>query len=269
MILYLIFIWDNVGPADNQPTHRVLRKLTNQQSPISNQQSELRFPYICNMKNIKIIVLVVLALFSTQSCRLSKTAKGGIIGATAGGAIGGVIGHKAGNTVVGVLAGAAIGGTAGALIGRKMDKAAEELKRDLEGATVQRVGEGILITFNEGMQFDVNSYTLRSSSMTNLNDLASTLNKYADTEILIEGHTDSTGEAAYNQTLSENRASSVKRYLIEKGVVASRMTTVGYGEEQPLEDNATAEGRQANRRVEVAIYANDKMKRAAKNGTLE
>ena len=208
-------------------------------------------------------------MFSATSCKVSNTVKGGVIGATAGGAIGGLIGHKAGNTAVGVLAGAAIGGTAGALIGRKMDKQAEELQKDLEGATVQRVGEGILITFNEGLQFDVNSYTIKTSSQTNLNDMASVLAKYEDTDILIEGHTDSSGDNAYNQTLSENRASSVKKYLIGKGVVASRMTTIGYGEDQAIADNETAAGRQQNRRVEVAIYANDKMKKAAKNGTLD
>ncbi|MEM9390797.1 MAG: OmpA family protein [Bacteroidota bacterium] len=217
---------------------------------------------------LKFTVLTLVGAMLISSCQVSNTAKGGAIGATAGGALGALIGHKAGNTAVGAIIGAAVGGTAGALIGRKMDKQAEELQKDLEGATVQRVGEGILITFNEGLQFDVNSSTVRSSSQSNLTDLSSVLNKYEDTEILIEGHTDDTGSDEYNQTLSEKRSESVKRMLIQKGVVASRMTSIGYGESQPLEDNGTEAGRQANRRVEVAIYANEKMKKAAKKGQI-
>ncbi|TRX58747.1 OmpA family protein [Fulvivirga sp. M361] len=216
----------------------------------------------------KFVVLTLVGAMLTSSCQVSNTAKGGAIGAVAGGALGGLIGHKAGNTAVGVLVGAAVGGTAGALIGRKMDKQAQELQRDLDGATVQRVGEGILITFNEGLRFDVNSSSVRSSSSGNLTDLSTVLSKYEDTEILIEGHTDSSGSEDYNQTLSEKRAESVKRILIKNGVVAGRMTSIGYGEDQPLEDNSTEAGKQANRRVEVAIYANEKMKRMAKKGQL-
>lgn len=216
----------------------------------------------------KLVVLTLVGAMFTTSCQVSNTAKGGAIGTVAGGALGGLIGHKAGNTAVGVIVGAAVGGTAGALIGRKMDKQAEELKRDLEGATVQRVGEGILITFNEGLQFDVNSSSVRTSSSGNLSDLSSVLAKYEDTEILIEGHTDSSGSEDYNQSLSKKRAESVKRRLIQNGVMAGRMTSIGYGESQPLEDNSSEAGRQANRRVEVAIYANEKMKRMAKKGQL-
>ena len=211
---------------------------------------------------LRFMVLTIVGAMLVSSCQVSNTAKGGAIGAVAGGAIGGLIGHKAGNTAVGAIIGAAVGGTAGALIGRKMDKQAEELRNDLKGATVQRVGEGILITFNEGMQFDVNSSTVRSSSRTNLSELSGVLAKYEDTDILIEGHTDSSGSEDYNQTLSEKRA------LIQNGIVASRMTAIGYGESQPLEDNSTQAGKQANRRVEVAIYANKKMKKMAEKGQL-
>ena len=217
---------------------------------------------------LQFTILTIVGTLLVSSCQVSNTAKGGAIGAAAGGAIGGLIGHKAGNTAVGVIIGAAVGGTAGALIGRRMDKQAQELQNDLDGATVQRVGEGILITFNEGMQFDVNSSTVRSSSTGNLNDLSTVLAKYEDTDILIEGHTDSSGSEQYNQSLSEKRASSVKRKLIQNGIVASRMTAVGYGESQPLEDNSTEAGRQANRRVEIAIYANKKMKKMAEKGQL-
>ena len=217
---------------------------------------------------LQFTILTIVGTLLVSSCQVSNTAKGGAIGAAAGGAIGGLIGHKAGNTAVGVIIGAAVGGTAGALIGRRMDKQAQELQNDLDGATVQRVGEGILITFNEGMQFDVNSSTVRSSSTGNLNDLSTVLAKYEDTDILIEGHTDSSGSEQYNQSLSEKRASSVKRKLIQNGIVASRMTAIGYGESQPLEDNSTEAGRQANRRVEIAIYANKKMKKMAEKGQL-
>lgn len=215
-----------------------------------------------------VTAVLVLVFMTTFSCKTSNTVKGGAIGATAGGAIGGLIGHKAGNTAVGAIVGAAVGGTAGALIGRRMDQQAEELQKDLEGATVQRVGEGILITFNEGLQFDVDSYELQSGSYDNLLELSEVLKKYENTNILVEGHTDATGDDAYNQTLSENRASTVENYLIEQGIKAGRISAVGYGEDQPLQDNSTKAGRQANRRVEVAIYANEDMKELAEEGKI-
>jgi outer membrane protein OmpA-like peptidoglycan-associated protein len=218
------------------------------------------------LKSFTIGVLAISLILG--SCGLSRAVKGGAIGAASGGAIGGLIGHKAGNTAVGVLVGAAVGGTAGALIGRHMDKQAEKLQKDLEGATVQRVGEGILITFDKGMQFDVNKYAVPTSGTANLNELAAVLKEYEDTDILIEGHTDNSGDHAYNQTLSENRAQSVKKYLINNGIAANRISSLGYGEDQPLQDNETEQGRAANRRVEVAIYANKKMQKMAEKGEL-
>jgi len=214
---------------------------------------------------------LVAAILLTQvltGCQANNTTKGGAIGAGAGGAIGGVIGHKSGNTAAGAIIGAAVGGATGALIGRQMDKQAEELKRDLEGATVERVGEGILITFDSGLLFETNSSELQSMTKSNLNELAGTLTKYDDTNILIEGHTDNTGEEPYNQKLSERRAESVQSYLVTQGVDGSRVTTRGYGEGQPVSENDTAAGRSSNRRVEVAIYANEKMKKLAKKGEL-
>ena len=201
-------------------------------------------------------------------CNSTKTTKGGAIGAGVGGAIGGAIGHRSDNTVVGAIIGATVGGAAGALIGRHMDKQAEELRNDLEGATVERVGEGILITFESGLVFDFDSYNLREDTKTNLTELAGTLKKYDDTNILIEGHTDNTGEDTYNQKLSESRAAAVESFLAQQGVENSRLTTKGYGENQPLHSNDTEAGKQKNRRVEVAIYANKEMKKAAKNGEL-
>jgi outer membrane protein OmpA-like peptidoglycan-associated protein len=129
---------------------------------------------------------------------------------------------------------------------------------------VERVGEGLKITFNSGILFDIGSDKLKPAAQTNITELARILNKYKDTDILIEGHTDSTGSEKMNMSLSEDRAASVARQLKSQNVVGSRITTNGYGESQPVEDNGTVSGRAANRRVEVAIFANDKLKKAAK-----
>jgi len=212
------------------------------------------------------VLLILVQLL--VSCQASNTTKGGAIGAGVGGTIGGVIGHQSDNTVVGAIIGAAVGGTAGALIGRHMDKQAEELKNDLKGATVERVGEGILITFDSGLLFELDSYQLQQATKSNLEQLAKTLNKYDDTNILVEGHTDSSGEDEYNLTLSDKRAREVENYLASQNVKTSRITTKGFGEKQPLTTNNTDAGRQANRRVEVAIYANNDMKKLAKKGEL-
>jgi outer membrane protein OmpA-like peptidoglycan-associated protein len=189
--------------------------------------------------------------------------KGTGIGAAAGGVVGGIIGKQSGNTAVGAIIGAAVGGAAGAYIGNYMDKQAEEMQADLEGAKIERVGEGIKITFDSGILYDVNKATLRPVAKTNLDKMAAILNKYPDTNILIEGHTDGTGSDEHNLELSRNRASSVSNYLAGLGVDPSRFTAMGYGESQPIATNDTNEGRQQNRRVELAIMANDKLKKAA------
>ena len=203
---------------------------------------------------------------------MSKTTKGGLIGAGGGAAAGAILGRVIGGgargTAIGAIIGAAAGGTAGALIGRKMDKQAEDLQRDMANAKVERVGEGIKITFDSGILFDTNSATLRAASETDIAKMATILQKYADTNVLIEGHTDNSGSDAINQPLSERRAQSVASSTIAKGVAANRVSTQGYGSTQPVADNTTVEGKQANRRVEVAIYANEKMKKAAEAGKL-
>jgi len=215
-------------------------------------------------KGILPVLMVLVMIFA--SCNTSKTFKGGAIGAGTGGAIGGLIGSKSDNTAKGAILGAVIGGSAGALIGNYMDKQAEELEQDLEGADIERVGEGIKITFDSGILFGFDSSELTYASKTNIAELSETLKKYEDTEILIEGHTDSKGSESYNQELSERRAGSVAGELRSLGVAASRISEVGYGEEMPIADNSTEEGRSQNRRVEVAIFANDKLKKAAENG---
>ncbi len=217
------------------------------------------------------MVIGLCAALALPACHASRTAKGGAIGAGAGAGLGAVIGNQFGDngTAVGAIIGAAVGGTAGALIGRHMDKQAEELRNDLEGAEVTRVGEGIKITFDSGLLFGVDQSNLNPTAQGNLDDLAATLVKYDDTDILIEGHTDSDGSEEHNQALSVRRAQSVKSYLAAKGVTAGRFSTVGYGEGQPIADNSTTEGKSQNRRVEVAIYANKRMKKAAEKGQLD
>lgn len=137
------------------------------------------------------------------------------------------------------------------------------MQRDLEGAEIQRIGEGIKITFDSGILYDIDKSDLRSVSKTNLAKLAKILNKYPDTNILIEGHTDDTGSDDHNMTLSKDRAQSVSLYLATVEVKSARFSIAGYGETQPIVTNDTTEGRQKNRRVDIAVLANDKLKKAA------
>lgn len=224
-----------------------------------------------HVSKLNIVASAALAVaLVAGGCNASKGVKGGAIGAGAGAGIGAVIGNQFGDhgTAVGAIIGAAVGGTAGALIGHKMDKQAAELRKDLEGATVTRVGEGIKITFDSGLLFGVDQSSLSDASRTNLTDLATTLNKYPDTNVLVEGHTDSSGSDEHNMELSKARAASVSNFLTGQGVAASRLSTTGYGETQPVADNGTTAGMAQNRRVEVAIFANEKMKKAAEKGEL-
>jgi len=216
-----------------------------------------------------LIVLGLIVAVAGTGCGASNALKGGAIGAAGGGLIGAVIGKQAGNTALGAIIGAAVGGTAGALIGANMDRQAAEMREDLKNAKVERVGEGIKITFESGLLFKTNSASLNATSQENIKSLATILNKYPDTNIVIEGHTDATGTEEHNQQLSENRAQSVGNQLISSGVKSARMNMMGYGESQPVADNETDAGQQQTRRVEVAIFANEKMKKAAENGTLK
>lgn len=215
------------------------------------------------MKKTIILVLSLALLVTTMGCGLSNKAKGGAIGAGAGGAAGAVIGHVAGNTALGAIIGAAVGGTAGVIIGHHMDKQAEEMRRDLKNAKIERVGEGIKITFDSGILFETNSSNLQPVARANIESLVKILNKYPDTNILIEGDTDNTGTDEYNQKLSERRAQAVADYQRNLGINGARISTVGLGETNPVASNDTEYGRQLNRRVEVAIFANDKLKKAA------
>lgn len=214
--------------------------------------------------SIKNIAAALLVSGMIAGCSgMSKTQKGVIIGTGAGGAVGAGVGKAAGNTALGAIIGAAVGGVAGGVIGRQMDKQAEELEK-IAGAEVERIGEGINVTFESGVLFGVNKSTLTADAQVKIRELAGVLNKYPDTFILIEGHTDATGTAAHNMRLSKSRASSVAAYLQSQNIAAARTKTAWYGEEQPKVPNDSDANLAKNRRVEFAIYANEQMKEKAK-----
>jgi len=213
------------------------------------------------------IVLVFISCDATKN--VNNTQKGGAVGAAGGAVIGGVIGNNTGdgdNSVLGAIIGGVVGGAAGAYIGNRMDKQAKEIEQEIPGAEVSRVGEGINVTFNEnsGVYFATNQSDISGESEISLLKLITIFQKYPKTNIIVEGHTDSSGSDAYNMELSRNRAQSVTNYLSRNGISASRIETNWFGEDQPKHDNSTAEGRSKNRRVELAIVANEELKEEAK-----
>jgi outer membrane protein OmpA-like peptidoglycan-associated protein len=211
------------------------------------------------MKNL-FVGFIVIAIFSVGCKTWNKSQKGAVIGAAGGAATGAVIGKAAGNTALGAIIGATVGGVTGAVIGHKMDKQAEEIKKDMPGVKVDRVGEGIVIEFTNEILFGFDQSNLSADAQVNLNKLVVILQKYPDTDIEIQGHTDSKGTTRYNQDLSKRRASAVSYYLTGNETASSRLTIKGFGETAPKYDNNTAEGRTQNRRVEFLITANEKMK---------
>lgn len=211
-----------------------------------------------------IVVPAALAAFvlSTAACASwGKRETGGAIGAGAGAAVGGVIGNQTGSTARGAIIGAVVGGAAGAIIGHQMDQQAKEIQVAIPGATVERVGEGIQVTFASGLLYDFDSDRIRAESAVNLRNLAASLKKYPDTDALIVGHTDSQGAEDYNQALSQRRAASAAALLSTEGVPAGRVRVTGRGELEPIATNETEAGRQANRRIEVAIVASASARR--------
>ena len=203
----------------------------------------------------------------------NKTQKGVVIGATSGAVIGGIIGNntKGGNTALGAIIGGVVGGAAGGYIGSRMDEQAKKIEQEIPGAEVERVGEGINVTFDEasGVYFDSEKYNINAKSQETLNKLVGIFKEYPKSNILVEGHTDDSGSESYNLTLSKNRAQAVTSYLVNNGVSSGRFDTKWYGEAQPKYDNTTAEGRAKNRRVELAIVASDELKEEAKQATGE
>jgi outer membrane protein OmpA-like peptidoglycan-associated protein len=216
-------------------------------------------------KTVLVVTLLAFVGMTTFGCATNQKT-GTLVGAGAGAAVGAAVSK---GSVWGVLIGAAVGGAAGNLIGKSMDKQAKELKQAVPTAEVERVGEGINLTFDSSLLFPVGSAEISSGYKQDLAAAATVMQKYPDTNILIEGHTDNTGSDAVNQPLSEKRAAAVSKYLASQGVAAGRLSTKGYGSTQPKVPNDTKENQAKNRRVELAITANDKMVAQAQDGTLQ
>ena len=223
------------------------------------------------------LILAVIMLMANGCSTVKKTNKaqrGAVIGAAAGGVIGGVIGNNVGkgNTVLGAIIGSVVGGVTGGIIGNKMDKQAEKIKNEIPGAEVQRVGEGIIVTFSEknpdgskmGVYFDFDKSEITPNSKLALNKLIQIFKEYPETNLLVEGHTDDKGADSYNLSLSERRAMAVGNYLKNNNISSSRLTINWYGETQPKVENTSDANRSENRRVEFAITANEKMKEEAR-----
>jgi outer membrane protein OmpA-like peptidoglycan-associated protein len=211
------------------------------------------------IRSLHFVALVTLLLVQLTSCASwNRKTKGAVVGAAAGGGVGAVIGKQTGSTARGAIIGAAVGGTVGAIIGHQMDQQAKEIQQNIPGAVVTRVGEGIAVSFASGLLYDFDSDAIKPTAAQNLSTLAASLDKYPNTDILIVGHTDATGADSYNMGLSQRRASSALNYLVSQGVSAGRLRATGRGENEPIASNDTELGQSQNRRVEIAIYANDR-----------
>ncbi len=224
------------------------------------------------MRNIAVAALGVVMLTGFTSCEATRNAnnkqKGAVIGATGGAVLGAILGNnigKGGNGELGAVIGGVVGGTAGVIIGNKMDKQAQQIENEIPGATVERLDDGIVVTFDEnsGVFFDTGKYNVNAASQTILNKLSNVMKEYDQTNVIVAGHTDSQGSDALNMTLSKNRANAVTNYMVSTGLSVGRFTTVWYGEDQPAATNDTAEGRAKNRRVQLAIVPNEQMKEEA------
>lgn len=207
-------------------------------------------------RGARVAILATVAITVAACASWGKREGGAAIGAAAGAAAGGVIGNNTGSTARGAIIGAVVGGAAGAIIGHQMDQQAKELKLEIPGATIERVGEGITVTFASGLLYDFDSDGIRAEAGTNLQNLAASLRKYPNTSLIIVGHTDALGATTYNQDLSLRRANAAMYYLGRYGVDANRVSSTGRGELEPVSSNGTEAGRQMNRRIEVAIFAN-------------
>ena len=209
------------------------------------------------------IVVGLIGSLLVGGCASNK-GKGAVIGGVGGAALGAGIGALAGGkkgAVVGGLAGAAVGAGTGVLIGHYMDKQEKELRDEVKAANIERQGDQLVVRFSSAILFDTGKADLKAQSKKDLTEFAGVLKKYSDTDLVIEGHTDSTGTVAINEKLSAARAQAVVDFLASQGVVATRMQGKGLASTQPVGDNATDEGRAQNRRVAVKIAANEELKR--------
>lgn len=216
------------------------------------------------MKNLKSIAAGLCAAMVLVGCNVSNTAKGTAIGAGGGAVVGAIIGKMAGNTAIGAVIGGTVGATTGAIIGKKMDKAKKEAEA-VKNAQVETITdanglEAVKVTFDSGILFATNKADLNATSKASLTQFAEVLKENRDMDIAIIGHTDTTGNDAINNPLSKNRAQSVSKFLKSQGVASAQIKTIdGQGSTNPVADNSTAEGRKQNRRVEVYMYASEKM----------
>ena len=223
------------------------------------------------MKSLKAITLALCAAL-VVSCGMSNTGKGALIGAGGGAGLGAIIGAISGNTAVGAAIGGAVGAGAGAIIGKKMDKAKKEAEA-VQNAQVEAVTdanglEAVKVTFDSGILFATGSSTLSATAKTSLFQFANVLKGNADCDVAVQGYTDNAGwkgktaeqSQQKNLELSQQRAQSVTNYLLSQGVSSTQIrSTMGYGEANPVADNSTAAGKAENRRVEVYMYASQKM----------
>lgn len=235
---------------------------SNEESPKNGNYESTAVPQEEAMKKSLAVMLVfAMSLFSMSAYAnpgtRDKTRRGAIIGAVTGAVLGGVIGNNrgSGDQKKGAIVGAVAGTAIGAGIGAYMDKQEREL-RQIEGVEVTRTADDELnVTVRNEVLFDFNSASLRYASKESLREMARVFNRYGDTSIAVEGHTDSVGSNQYNYRLSQRRASSVANYLEAVGVDGYRLDTEAYGESQPRTSNASASGRQLNRRVELRVKA--------------
>ena len=213
------------------------------------------------MKKLLKTTLVMTVILLLVSCKALKNASTSQKVAGIGIATGAIAGGIIGGNLKGALIGAVIGGVSGGIIGNEMDKQARKIEDAIPGAEIERVGEGIHVVFDEnsGINFDTNKSDLTNFSKLNLDKIAKVLIEFPETNITIQGHTDNTGNEDYNLNLSKKRSDSVARYLSSKGVLFSRFNIEALGEVAPRYDNNTTQGRAQNRRVEMAISANQEM----------
>lgn len=201
------------------------------------------------MISLTLVIFIFSCAGTTQQERGTKT--GVLIGAAGGALLGQVIGRNTASTLIGAGLGAAVGGISGNQIGKYMDKQEQELRAAMaqsNAVSIQRSQDILTATFKSNVLFDFDSSRLKPGAYPELDRVANVLNKYPQTTIRVEGHTDSKGSEAYNQALSERRAEAVKNALTQRGVMAARIQTVGFGESQPISSNDAM-----NRRVEIVI----------------
>lgn len=219
-------------------------------------------------KKFSVAFLAVAMLFGATGCNMNNTGKGALIGGGGGAGLGAGIGALIGGgkgAGIGAAIGAAIGSGAGALIGNKMDKQQKQLEEQLaQQAKVEETTDSnglraIKVTFDGGILFPTGKYNLNPQAQADLTKFAVNLIENPDTDVAITGYTDNTGSYAVNEKLSGQRANSVRNYLIKCGVNADRLFAKGIPMADYIASNDTPEGRALNRRVEITIFANQKM----------